>query len=378
MALDRVLSDSWPVTKPSVSPRQAGSASPSARCARARTHGRLTAFPTPLLSRARDRLRLPPSSQSGVWDKAQGGWPSQVDHLSRAFWEQAFELRFLRSKGTAFQEFFCSIMELGHPGDFQRVRPWGSAGDRKNDGYLRSRRILFAVYGPNEMKAREAVAKIDSDCNGAVPHWREYFDSWVFVHNSRDGLGPDITRKLGELNAAHPFAILPWGFAELRLELFALPGADIAAILGPAPDMRTMQHVSMQDLQPLIDQLGRQPAMPEDDLRPVPPDKLSFNLLSPNVASLLRAGMTRSDVVAQYFIYHHDPTYRDGVAERFRLHYQELRSKSLAPDRIFDELRSFVGGPFLGTAEHDAAVLAILAYFFETCDVFERPLQVSG
>jgi hypothetical protein len=115
-------------------------------------------------------------------------------------------------EGTAFQEFFCSIMELGHPGDFQRVRPWGSAGDRKNDGYLRSRRILFAVYGPNEMKAREAVAKIDSDCNGAVPHWQQYFDTWVFVHNSRDGLGPDITKKLGELDAAHPFCNTPLGF----------------------------------------------------------------------------------------------------------------------------------------------------------------------
>jgi hypothetical protein len=310
-----------------------------ARAYREQPHG----LASVLLSRPRNGLRLPISSHSGVPDKTLGGARVDVDDIARAWWEREFEFRFLKDKGTAFQELFCSIMELGYPGDFQRVRPWGNVGDKKNDGYLRSRGMLFAVYGPNEMRVRQAIEKIDSDFNGALPHWHQYFDTWVFVHNSRDGLGPDITQKLGELDNGHPVAVLPWGYAELRLELFALPGTDVAVVLGSAPTIRTMQRIRMEELQPLIDQLGRQPAAAEPDLRPVSPDKLNFNLLSSSVAALLRAGMTKADLVAQYFTYHHDPTYRDEVAEKFRLHYQGLRARSFSPDRIFDELRYFVG-----------------------------------
>ncbi len=286
-------------------------------------------------------------------------------------------MRFLLAKGSTFQDLFSSLMELGHPGDFQRVRPWGSAGDRKNDGYLRTQRILFQVYGPNEMSAAAAIAKIDEDFHGALPYWEPYFDTWAFVHNCHDGLSPQITAKLLELNAGYPPTTLPWGYAELRQELFRMPDDDIAALLGPAPTRRTIQQIGMQDLQPLIDQLGRLPATQEPDLRPVPPDKLSLNMLSDSVAALLRVGMTRADLVDRYFRQHHDPTYRDDVAEKFRRRYDHLRSEGLSPDRVFDGLRVYVGGSMLQTAEHDAAALAILAYFFESCDIFERPIEVG-
>ena len=57
-----------------------------------------------------------------------------------------------------------------YSGDFQRVRPWGRAGDRKNDGWLPSKRILFQVYAPNEMAASEAINKIEEDFHGALNH----------------------------------------------------------------------------------------------------------------------------------------------------------------------------------------------------------------
>jgi hypothetical protein len=321
------------------------------------------------------RLRLPPSSLWRLPGGHQGG--RHLDDVAHAWWDSQFQLRFLLAKGSAFQELFCKLMELGHPGDFQRVRPWGSAGDRKNDGYLRSQRILFQVYGPNEMTAAAAIAKIHEDFHGALPYWEPYFDQWTFVHNSPDGLSPQVTAKLLELDAGYPPKTIPWGYAELRLELFRMPDDDIGALLGPAPTRRTVQQIGMKDLQPLIDQLGRLPATQEPDLRPVPPDKLSLNLLSDSVAALLRVGMTKADLVDRYFGGHHDPTYRDEVAEKFRRRYEELRSEGLSPDRVFDELRIYIGGSTLQSAEYDAALLAILAYFFESCDIFERPIEAG-
>jgi len=89
------------------------------------------------------------------------------------------------------------------PSDFIRVRPWGNVGDRKNDGYLKSERRLFQVYAPNEMEAAKAIAKIDEDFTEALPFWKLHFDNWSFVHNARDGLGPDVTKKLLDLGAQH-------------------------------------------------------------------------------------------------------------------------------------------------------------------------------
>jgi hypothetical protein len=70
-------------------------------------------------------------------------------------------------------------MEKRYPGDFITVRPWGNVGDRKNDGYLRSKRMLFQSYAPNDISAAECVAKIDDDFLGALPFWQKYFGAWI-------------------------------------------------------------------------------------------------------------------------------------------------------------------------------------------------------
>jgi hypothetical protein len=67
-------------------------------------------------------------------------------------------------------------MSKAYPGDFIPCRPWGNVGDRKNDGYLKSERILFQVYAPNEMKMAETVKKIEEDFTEALPYWQKDFD----------------------------------------------------------------------------------------------------------------------------------------------------------------------------------------------------------
>ena len=93
-----------------------------------------------------------------------------VDPLALVYWLQAFEIRYLRYKGNEFQNMFSDVMEHCYPSDFMRVQPWGNIGDRKNDGCLRSKRMLFQVYAPKEMKAYEAVKKIEEDFAGALQH----------------------------------------------------------------------------------------------------------------------------------------------------------------------------------------------------------------
>ncbi|MCU0659087.1 MAG: hypothetical protein MUF64_28685 [Polyangiaceae bacterium] len=297
-----------------------------------------------------------------------------MDDVARAFYEIKFELAFEKNKADEFQNFFSSIMEKRYPADFGRVRPWGNVGDRKNDGYLRSQRILFQVYAPNEIDSATCVAKIREDFAGAFPYWREHFDSWVFVHNSRAGLGPDVTKILLELGATHPVSLTQWGFEELRQQVMALKEGELASLLGPAPTRLGMVSLGLEDLAPVLDHIVRLPPASEPDLRPVPADKIQQNMLSPSVEVLLKAGMSRADLVRKYF--HLKPMLQDQIAESFRDEYARLRA-SLDPDSIFMELQRFAGGNVVRTPSTQSAVLAVLAFFFEECDIFERSVEVG-
>lgn len=295
-----------------------------------------------------------------------------IDSVARAFYELNFRVAFIEKKADEFQGFFSSIMEKRYPADFIRVRPWGNVGDRKNDGYLMSKRMLFQSYAPNELKPAACVAKIDEDFTGALPYWKQYFDVWIFVHNSRDGLGPDVTEKLLNLGNVHaPIIVTQWGFEELRQEAMALSELHLASLLGPAPSRQGMIALGLDDLVPVLDHIARLPPAADPDLRPVPADKLQRNLLSDAVGALLRAGMSRADLVRKYFKL--KPTLQDQLAETFRTKYQELRATGASPDDMFAALQRFAGGELVPSPSLQNAVLASLAFFFEECDIFERP-----
>lgn len=111
--------------------------------------------------------------------------------------------------------------------------------------------------------------------------------------------------------------------------------------------------------------------MPPDEILPVSLTKLEANALSASVAGYLRLGRERDRLVEQYFGKHPNPVFGEEVATAFRAEYRRLRSEGLRPDHIFASLQAFGGGSTRGHAEHEAAVVAVLSYFFDRCDIFE-------
>lgn len=297
-----------------------------------------------------------------------------MDRYSRAYFEQAFEIRFLRLKATSFQDFFGDVMEKAYPGgDFIRVRPWGKQGDRKNDGYLRSKRMLFQAYAPNEIKESETTKKIADDFAGALPYWKEFFGTWVFVHNAREGLPPAVTAALLLLEQSNgDVAVRWWGFEELRQEVFRLAEEDVSALLGPAPAPKHFSSLGFARIKPILDVIARKEAPPEAEIAPVPVNKLQINRLSENVELLLQLGRRRSRLVGDFLAAYPDPQYGDEVVQAFRSRYEELRASARSPDETFRELQIFAGGDSTGDPGHQAAVFTVLAYLFDQCDIFER------
>lgn len=302
-----------------------------------------------------------------------------MDQFTRAFYELKFRNAFLENRGEAFQDLFSSIMEKRHPSDFIRTRPWGNQGDRKNDGYVRSTRTLFQVYAPNEVEESKTLTKIDEDYIGALPHWPNHFDTWVFVHNSMQGLGPGVTKKLLDLDIGHQnVRVRSWGFEELRRVVFELAFPELASLLGPIPSRTDLINIRYPDVETVLRTLENRSSSQSDEIRPVPPQKLEANSLSDAVALLLKAGMGSSNKVRDYFSKHHDPKLGDRVAQAFRGEYETLRNANHTPDDIFARLQLIGNGTTLATPSRQAATLTVLAYLFEECDIFERPQEEAA
>lgn len=86
----------------------------------------------------------------------------------------------------------------------------------------------------------------------------------------------------------------------------------------------------------------------------------------------LLGGMQKADLVGQFFNDHSNPTYGDETVAAFKSEYGNYRRLGVDPDTIFCKLQEFTGGSERGTPADEAAVLAVLAYLFEQCDIFER------
>lgn len=296
-----------------------------------------------------------------------------MDEVSRAFYEICFENRFLRSKGNAFQDMFADIMEKHYPGDFQRIRPGGPDGDGKADGYLRSTGMIYQVYAPDQIKVKTTEKKIKEDFEGACQYWGARMKGWTFVHNARSGLLPGIVSILDEIasqNCHLTFRV--WGFEELRELVFQLDEQALALLFGQAPTIRDVASVSAEDLKPIILGIADGHSIADEDVRPVPPEKLSKNQLSLSVQLLLTHGMASANHIRKFFNRSVDPGLGDKVAARFKYQYGMLKGAGLTPDEIFFGLRDFAwhGMP---SPREESAVLALLAYLFEQCDIFERP-----
>jgi len=295
-------------------------------------------------------------------------------NLQQAYYEQKFENAFLRAKGDAFQDFFEKLMGLSYKADFMACRPWGNRGDRKNDGFLKSERRLFQVYAPNEMSEAKAIKKIQEDFEGAKEHWGEHFDKWVFAHNAVDGMPPHVLTVLLDFEKANPGIILePWGLDEFRLVSRKLSLDDMQSWFGlTAPSDETKMRLGFNDLQVVLETIAGRTVPTSQDVKDVPMGKIEANALSESVATLLKAGMAKAPLVELFFRQWYDEALGERIAESFKARYMELRS-AFRPNDLFAEIQSWAAGDHRGTPEHELAVLTVIAYYFERCDIFEEP-----
>ena len=298
-----------------------------------------------------------------------------VDRLTRAFYEKDFEIAYVSKRGNEFQDWFADIMEMRYPSDFKRTYPWGKSGDLKCDGFLPSKRMLFQVYAPNELKERDTLRKIEGDYAGALKYWKRYFDTWVFVHNSKKGLSAKVIQKMEDLKGKRPPDVIHWGYTELHIEVFKLPLDDLRRLFGPAPTVEDMHNFQYENLANVLKYVALKPPAKDPDIHPVTFKKLNANGLSDDSKDLIKLGNRKSLYVGEFFKQWHNPTYGDEVSASFKQEYIRLKNEGLLPEEIFANLLLFTGASRVTHSRDRTAVYALIAYLFWACDIFERPID---
>ena len=298
---------------------------------------------------------------------------NHMDAVSAPYYRLAFEKAFLERKGTAFQDWFVNLASSAYGADFEIIRPYGKQGDWKCDGRRLSTGTYFQCYAPDAHTDSVTISKINDDFPGVLEKWGKAVKSWVFVHNDPRGVPPTVAARLDELRAEYPtIDIAIW----LKVQLFVL--FDLLSpvardrLFGPAPTLRHISDLTMPDLKPIIDALEQHDPNPNEDLPPPPSAaKLEKNTLSEDVAALLRIGRRKVRLVEQYFARNASVELGERIASGFRSRYAELTSLDLTPDQTFGHLQEYAG--MSGEPKRQVAALAVLAYFFDVCDIFEDP-----
>ncbi len=299
---------------------------------------------------------------------------ARIDRAQAAFFKLASREKFGRLKRQAFQDWFCDVMSLAYPTDFETVRL--TQGDGGIDGFSLSTLGVFQVYAPRDQRTGDIVDKIEADIVKARDYLKKRnveMKSWTFVHNDSDGLAPEVVAKLAEVKQANPkVTIERWSHEMIWQVLKTLDPEQLAELFGDGPTEANIESLKIPEIIPVIERLRRASPNPIPTVGFPDPEKLEHNGLSPESADWLRLGERKESLVDACLKTNQNPTAGEQIAEAFRQKYQELRGSNLVSDMIFQILWEFAGGEEFTSRQQQAAIAAVMSYFFHKCDIFEN------
>ena len=298
-----------------------------------------------------------------------------IDRFQLSHYRTAAERDFLKFGATEFQCWFGRVMASAFASDYVNVRI--SKGDGGIDGYRLSKETVYQVYGPRVGSDSATLTKIRGDFETAKATLKEFgleLKGWVFAHNDPQDVSHEVALTLAALRKDNPgVTVLRWGFEAIWDVIKDLSLDKLETLFGfTSPTAASMDRLEFSALVPVIEFLTKAPIPTIADLTKPSVRKLDYNKLSEDHRTILETGNRRSGLVAEYLDGLPDPQIGEQIAEAFRERYRTLRESGLAPDRILDALWESSGGGHFTKPLQFAAVSAILAYYFHSCDIFEN------
>ncbi|MGK5068163.1 ABC-three component system protein [Janthinobacterium sp. RT4P48] len=309
-----------------------------------------------------------------------------------------FKNKVLSADAQVFENLFTSIFGYARP-DFRQVKPQGNLGDRKNDGFEPASGRYYQVYAPENVQEKEssAIKKLEGDFDGLKSFWagiypvgiKEYF----FVLNDKyKGAYPTTYQALAELQKKHCLDKAEViACKHLEDVIFdELQEEHVYTIVGFLPDTTTIVKLDYSVLTEVVAHvLANTPnnAVQGKLVTPEFETKLVFNDLKV-AASFLKAGSYQDNAVESFFKLNANFA-RHAVRQSLNDMYINAKTQGFVSDPIsgltaqdqiyFDVLASATPNSFSGDKRATPkAVQVLLSYFFESCDIFEEPINVTS
>ena len=300
------------------------------------------------------------------------------------FADKVLEAKILRSNGASYEDLFIEVMTLRHA-DFRPVKPQGNIGDRKNDGYRAAAGIFYQVYAPEAPGASitTAVTKIETDFDGLKAFWDSLcrISSFYFVFNDKfQGAYPTIEQAMLRIKVAHGLSeCAPYLVKDLMREIAELDERSLLKLVGSLPSPETLEDLDFGVFTDVLKHVIENTAtVSPSSVLTVPDfsDKIRLNDISSPVGGLLTTASLQSGAVETFFSSHGEfskPAIRDKLAAIYA-EVRQLAAGKPSGDTIFFGLLDAVVPRPVGRRAQDAAMV-LLAYFFESCDIYEDPEQ---
>lgn len=298
-----------------------------------------------------------------------------LNGLQRIFYQNLAEKRLLDHEGQAFEDFFVEAARRCWGDDFEPVRAYGKHGDLKCDGRRISTGAIYQCYAPRRADSAKLHTKIVTDFNGALTVWQSKMKAWAITINDRQGLDALATNEVEALRQNHKgvsiATVLP---VEIVNMILSLDLTNLAALFGIEISERdtALTRIAFSDLGAVIDQIAGLDPNPSLATITLPStNKIEFNSLGDEIAALLRQGDLLASHVDEYFRASGRIEIGERLGELMKFNYGTMKSAGYDTTQIFHGLINLCGG-LDRPKRQGVAVLAVVAYYFHKCDIFEN------
>lgn len=285
-----------------------------------------------------------------------------------------FKNKIHAANGQAFEDIFTQIMNYAEP-DFTQIKPWGNIGDRKNDGYIKSKGIFFQVFAPEDINKSypDSIKKLEHDFIGLKKVWSPVKEYYFVVNDKYNGPNPDCERAIQQLKKAHKLENAGIKTAkDLENLLFKLSDDQILSITGFLPSPENITQLDYSVLNEVMSHIMKLPLHNTADDNIVCPNwdnKINFNELDDLCAKYLSHGFLQVKNLDIY-LENESTFFAEELKKKIRSIYTD-KKRFASGSRLFFEIMNAISPK--SESMYQVAAIVIIAKYFETCDIFEEP-----
>lgn len=298
-----------------------------------------------------------------------------MDNARKTIARILFQNKIHKANGQKFEDMFTAILNYAES-DFQQIKPWGCIGDRKCDGYIRSKGIFYQVFAPEEIGKSyvSVVTKIEKDFNGLVSQWNPVNEFYFVINDKYLGVNADCEQKLQKVKSDNN--LLSAGFLtakDLENLLFGLSDDQIFLVVGFLPDPIHLKTINYSILNEVIEFVMKSPLSNCAVNKSTVPDwdeKVKFNQLSSISSNSLSNGYLQIGALENY-LKNNGKFLATELQKRLYQIYHDEKIKNKIGDGLFWAVVNEASPK--AESMYQAAVIVLMAKYFESCDIFEDP-----